>query len=72
MVLAGAFCLLNDNTEWRWHDAFRKDVDYLPIGYGRQRPIDFSAPYLYAQHWTEEELEALARREETDIASLAS
>lgn len=30
--------------------------DYLPIGYGRTRPIDFEQPYYYFQHGSEEEL----------------
>jgi len=28
----------------------------LPIGFGRARPIDFSAPYFYFQHGSEEEI----------------
>jgi hypothetical protein len=50
------------SPEKRWHQAFKKDVDYLPFGYGRARPLDFDARDLYAQHWEQDELnEALVR-----------
>lgn len=51
------------NTEHRWHDAFREDVDYVPFGYGRARPINFDDPHLYAQHWTDHELSQVLARE---------
>lgn len=35
-----------------------KHFDYLPIGYGRKRPINFSDEYYYFQHGTIEELES--------------
>lgn len=35
-----------------------KHFDYLPIGYGRTRPISFSDKYYYFQHGTIEELES--------------
>jgi hypothetical protein len=35
---------------------FAKGYDECPIGYGRTRPIDFSQPYYYFQHGSDEEL----------------
>ncbi|SDV48608.1 hypothetical protein [Chitinasiproducens palmae] len=35
-----------------------RGYDYLPYGYGRSRPIDFSQPFYYFQHGSDEELEA--------------
>lgn len=40
----------------------------LPVGVGRNRPIDFKAKHFYAQHWTTEELQQL--RQLTGFASL--
>ncbi len=56
------------NTEHRWRDAFARDVCHVPFGYGRARPIDFSAKHIYAQHWTEPELRELMQREGLDPA----
>lgn len=33
-----------------------RNYDHLPIGYGRTRPIDFTKPFYYFQHGSEEEL----------------
>jgi hypothetical protein len=35
----------------------------LPFGVGRVRPIDWTARHLYAQHWSDEELVQLGKRE---------
>jgi hypothetical protein len=32
------------------------DFDFLPIGYGRKRPINFQDEYFYAQHMSDKEL----------------
>lgn len=55
-----------NDPEKRWHQAFEKDVDYLPFGYGRARPINFEDHHLYAQHWTAEELNQVLNREGID------
>ena len=35
----------------------------FPFGWGRARPLNLDAPHFYAQHWTDDELRQLARRE---------
>jgi hypothetical protein len=58
---------IKDHTpESRWDRAFSKDVDYIPFGYGRARPIDFSGEHFYGQHWTRDELEKLFEMEGLD------
>ncbi len=34
-----------------------RGFDWLPIGHGRSKPIDFGQPYFYFQHGTTEEIE---------------
>ena len=44
---------------WRAQNIAAKifgNYDYLPVGYGRDRPLDMNADYLYFQHGTKEEL----------------
>lgn len=36
---------------------YLKGFDFLPVGYGRKRPIDFDEEFIYFQHGSEEELE---------------
>jgi hypothetical protein len=36
---------------------YLRGYDLLPIGYGRTRPINFTAPYYYFQHGSDEELD---------------
>ena len=38
----------------------------LQMGYGRQRPIDFSAPHYYFQHGSQEELATFLTRQQSD------
>jgi hypothetical protein len=33
-----------------------RNYDFLPIGFGRSRPMDFEQPYFYFQHGSQEEL----------------
>ncbi len=40
---------------WKLIKTFR-GFDYVPVGYGRVRPIDFSDKHFYFQHGSEEEL----------------
>lgn len=35
---------------FRWLARRRKKYDFLPFGYGRKRPLDFSQSYFYFQH----------------------
>lgn len=50
----------NSNRFYKWLDwqcyKYLRNYDYLPIGYGRVRPIDFSDPFFYFQHGSNEEL----------------
>ncbi len=46
----------------------RDNFTPLPFGYGRNRPIQFSDPHIYAQQWETHELEQLLRR--TELPSL--
>lgn len=46
---------------WKCIKTFR-GFDYLPFGYGRVRPIDFSDDYFYFQHGEEDELNAFMRK----------
>lgn len=55
------------SPERRWHKAFRWDVDYIPFGHGRARPLDMTDRYFYAQHWTEHEIEQLLKREHLEL-----
>jgi hypothetical protein len=43
------------------------DFVELPFGYGRVRPIDFSAHHIYAQQWKDDELTELLRLENKNI-----
>ncbi|MGB6020311.1 MAG: hypothetical protein WBF77_12040, partial [Sulfurimonadaceae bacterium] len=40
--------------------------DDIPIGYGRQRPIDFSKSHFYFQHGDQKELEAFLKKSNID------
>ena len=51
---------------WKLIKTFR-GFDYLPVGYGRRRPIDFNDEQFYFQHGDREELEVYM--EKTDLAS---
>jgi hypothetical protein len=44
-----------NKLDWGITSRVRK-YDFLPIGYGRTRPIDFEQPYFYFQHGSQEEL----------------
>lgn len=45
-----------DSPEKRWHLQFGDMAVLLPFEGGRTRPLRYDQPYLYAQHWTDEEL----------------
>ena len=49
--------------ELKFYHLFKDDVDYLPFGYGRDRPINWNERYLYVQHFAGDELDCLLRRE---------
>jgi len=64
------FIKMEDNTKmgnfikrviWKLIDIFR-DFDYLPIGYGRVRPINFDDKYFYFQHGDKEELDNFIKK----------
>lgn len=50
-------------------DKIRESLNYtpLPFGYGRDRPINFSDEFFYAQHLTWEELHEMLRRGHAEI-----
>ena len=45
------------NKMVRWLLRRWRNYDFLPYGYGRKRPLDFSQSHFYFQHATEEEFE---------------
>lgn len=47
--------ILLNKLDWHIAKYFRR-YEYLPIGYGRTRPINFHDNHFYFQHGTEEEL----------------
>jgi len=58
------------NCEARFHKIakLKHGIGYkiLPFGFGRTRPIDWSAKHLYAQHWSDSELRQLGKREKVN------
>jgi hypothetical protein len=43
------------NKPLRWLGRRWRSYDYLPFGFGRKRPLDFSQPHFYFQHSSAEE-----------------
>lgn len=54
----------NTSPEWRFYAAKEGSdwFDYLPFGYGRERPINFDDEYFYFQHGDKEEIERYSRK----------
>ena len=57
-----------DCPEVRWYEAFQKQMDFLPFGDGRKRPLVIEQEHFYAQQWTDQELETFCKSEHLDIS----
>ena len=60
----------NYSPERRLYKLFKKNVDLLPFGYGRVRPINFDDMYFYAQYLSKEELEKFLIKEGIEASFL--
>lgn len=52
---------LTVDSEKRYSDILKGNYNFLPFGYGRQRPINFNDQFFYAQHLRTDELEKFKR-----------
>lgn len=44
------------SPEQRYNIHYKNDVEFLPFGFGRKRPIKFKDKYFYSQHLNQDEL----------------
>jgi len=49
------------SPERRLHWPYKNEVDYIPFGYGRARPINFNDQYIYGQYWMDDELQTFVQ-----------